>query len=288
MKGLVLCSVAGLFVMSARAGTSTFVNTFEKGINVGGWSYFGDPNNPVEVIEISGGNPGAFLHSTCTGLNCLDTFAPRPRTQLGTSSPFTGDYRARNVLSVGIDLILFDVDFSAGGRPLSVILHSDAGTTDPGDDVEVYMVGATDIPEVGDGWRAFNFAIPSQETTLPADWRVLFGSGDDNADWNTAITNVSQLAFFYGDPEFFFIFQQWEPGLDNPRIVEELANLLGDLNCDGTVSVGDIGAFVLALTDPAGYAAMFPDCDINLADINDDGIVSVGDIGGFVALLTGS
>lgn len=62
---------------------------------------------------------------------------------------------------------------------------------------------------------------------------------------------------------------------------------IGDLNCDGTVSVGDIGAFVLALTDPNGYETQFPDCEIINADINRDGVVTVGDIGFFVALLTG-
>jgi 6-phosphogluconolactonase (cycloisomerase 2 family) len=62
--------------------------------------------------------------------------------------------------------------------------------------------------------------------------------------------------------------------------------LLGDLNCDGVLSVSDIGPFVLALTDPAGYAAEFPNCDVNLADMNGDGIISVSDIGPFVAVLT--
>ncbi len=62
---------------------------------------------------------------------------------------------------------------------------------------------------------------------------------------------------------------------------------LGDLNCDGIVSVGDIGAFVLALTDPSGYAGQFPACDILNGDINSDSVVSVGDIAGFVALLIG-
>lgn len=62
--------------------------------------------------------------------------------------------------------------------------------------------------------------------------------------------------------------------------------LLGDMNCDGTVTVSDIGGFVLALTDPTGYAMQFPDCDINNADVNEDGSISVSDIGPFVALLT--
>lgn len=63
--------------------------------------------------------------------------------------------------------------------------------------------------------------------------------------------------------------------------------LLGDMSCDGVVSVGDIGPFVLALTDPAGYAAQFPNCSNLNGDINGDGLVSVGDIGPFVALLNG-
>jgi serine protease AprX len=68
-------------------------------------------------------------------------------------------------------------------------------------------------------------------------------------------------------------------------IVRSKPFALGDLNCDGVVSVGDIGAFVLALTDPAAYAAGFPACDITLADFNGDGVISVGDIGGFVAVI---
>lgn len=71
--------------------------------------------------------------------------------------------------------------------------------------------------------------------------------------------------------------------IDPPPVVS-----IGDMNCDGVVSVADIGGFVLALTDPIGYAAQFPACDIENADLNDDGQVTVADIGPFVALLTGS
>lgn len=65
------------------------------------------------------------------------------------------------------------------------------------------------------------------------------------------------------------------------------AGLPGDLNCDGAVTVSDIGGFVLALTNPAGYAAQFPSCNINNADINGDSAITVSDIGPFVQLLTG-
>jgi hypothetical protein len=62
--------------------------------------------------------------------------------------------------------------------------------------------------------------------------------------------------------------------------------LPGDLNCDLVVDFGDINPFVLALTNPAGYAAAYPDCDIMNADINADGGVDFGDINPFVELLT--
>lgn len=75
--------------------------------------------------------------------------------------------------------------------------------------------------------------------------------------------------------------------VDNVEITGVQTFLPGDMNCDGTIGVGDIGAFVLALTDPTAYALAFPSCDINLGDLNNDDQVSVGDIGLFVALLTG-
>lgn len=62
---------------------------------------------------------------------------------------------------------------------------------------------------------------------------------------------------------------------------------IGDVNCDGSISVSDIGPFVLALTDLCEYIAQFSTCEDGNADINQDGIISVSDIGAFVALLTG-
>lgn len=61
----------------------------------------------------------------------------------------------------------------------------------------------------------------------------------------------------------------------------------GDLDCDGLVNNFDIDPFVLALSDPAAYALMFPDCDINNADIDGDGSVNNFDIDPFVELLSG-
>lgn len=60
-----------------------------------------------------------------------------------------------------------------------------------------------------------------------------------------------------------------------------------DTNCDGQASVGDIGSFVLALTDGLSYVDQFTNCNIRRADVNGDGFLTVGDIGAFVAKVTG-
>ncbi len=69
---------------------------------------------------------------------------------------------------------------------------------------------------------------------------------------------------------------------------ERRAFAFGDLNCDGLVSVGDVNPFILALTDPAGYAAAFPNCEITGADCNNDQQITVSDINCFVGLLLGT
>ncbi len=66
-----------------------------------------------------------------------------------------------------------------------------------------------------------------------------------------------------------------------------IAALRGDLNCDGVVTFSDINPFVLRLTNPAGYAAAYPDCPDENGDVNGDGGVGFGDINPFVDLLTG-
>lgn len=77
------------------------------------------------------------------------------------------------------------------------------------------------------------------------------------------------------------------PELMETATIKLIPDLIGDMNCDGLVSVSDIGGFVLALTNPAEYLLQFPNCDISHGDVNQDTFVTVADIGPFVALLTG-
>lgn len=61
--------------------------------------------------------------------------------------------------------------------------------------------------------------------------------------------------------------------------------LIGDMTCDNEVNGGDIAAFILAITDPVGYEAAYPDCPINHADLDQSKTVDLNDTEGFVSLL---
>ncbi len=59
----------------------------------------------------------------------------------------------------------------------------------------------------------------------------------------------------------------------------------GDLNCDGRLDFDDIEPFVLALVDPAGYAAAYPGCDARNADCDCSGTVDFEDVDAFLVRL---
>src|SRR5438270_366375 len=60
---------------------------------------------------------------------------------------------------------------------------------------------------------------------------------------------------------------------------------MGDMNCDGTLNGADAVGLVLALVDPAGYAAAYPTCDINRADCDLNGTIDGQDVQAFVDLV---
>jgi len=225
------------------------LDTFTGGTNTGGWA-FGGPN---EFISPTGGNPNWYLRSAG-----LDTTIPWIRCTEGT--PFTGNYRAANVLVGAIDINVFSTDFNIGPFPLALILHSDNST--PGnanDDWAVYTLGAS-IPAPGTGWKRISFSIPSAATSLPAGWHYLqYGPGSPpSADWNAVITRVTRLEFSFGDPDLFYIFQMWTVGADNIGLLATQPAACY-ANCDsvGGLTGNDFQCFLNAYVSQQSYA----DCD---------------------------
>jgi len=208
-----LLGLLGLLALSATAASQATVETFTGGSNEGGWTW----DIPCESILSSGGNPGHYL-----GQSCLDTFACQPRTT-DSSSTFCGDWRGRRVEYFGVDLITTHVNFPFQ-RELHLILSNGS---------QAVFLGhgeADGVPQIADGWKSLDFVIDSQSATLPAGWEVFSGTGNDDADWSSVITNVTEVRLFYGYPFDFFVFDQWFTGMDNVRIGEGL----GAVYCHST------------------------------------------------------
>jgi len=256
-RSTLLTSVATACLLTVAA-TGSYTESFE-GTNVGGWTWgFGD------TVPAFGGNPGAYLRT-----NGLDTFAPTPRTTTAANE-FTGDYRARGVTSVGVDLKTDFAAFGTGGRPCTLMLIHDNGT--PGtqlDDTAAYFMGSN-IPAEGAGWISYDYDVPSQETDLPSGW-LLLNMGDSGAPanhtWEQVMQSVSRVQFFYGNPTYFFIFQQWTLGMDNVRI-ETGGGVSGDVNGDDVVNFADILAII-------GQWGFCPGCP---GDLDGDNNVGFSDI----------
>ena len=247
--------------VSCAAAQSTFVETFENGSNVGGWT-FGSSNG---LIEAAGGNPGAYFHDPF-----LDSFAPGPRTT--EPSIFTGNYRLRGVTSLGIDLILHDVDITAEGRPLALILINFNKTPDDvTDDWGAYFIGQRNVPLPGQGWVSYDFPVASDSPTLPPGWQFIQFGPQPPGTWDRLITQVDRVVFFYGDPTMFFIFQVWDLGMDNPRITWQ-PPCPGDLTGDSAVDLTDLSILLGSFGTPAGalpeQGDIDGDGDVDLADLS--------------------
>jgi hypothetical protein len=68
-------------------------------------------------------------------------------------------------------------------------------------------------------------------------------------------------------------------GQDDLNLAE--VHRVGDMNCDRNINLKDINAFVLALSSPENWHALFPGCPILNGDVNQDGSFDLGDINAF-------
>ncbi len=204
--------LALLVVAPCWAGkTVTVVETFDGTLDEASWRM-----GTHDMIFEFGGNPDNYLRVVQT-----DTAEPRISTFDGLAPDFVGDYRARGVVSLGIDVNLLEVGISADDRPVSLYLYSDMGTPDdPMDDCEAVFVGSKHVPSPGTGWKSFEYRVPADSATLPPGWVVYGVCADLSPDeaWNRVITNVGRASFDFGEPGYMYFFQFWTIGFDNARI----------------------------------------------------------------------
>lgn len=195
-------------LLASTAIGGTDLEDFDNGTNPSGWTW----GTSTSVVP-TGGNPAGHLKTPV-----VDSFAPQLRTTVA-SSPFHGNYRTGGVTSIHVDLAVFSANFPYD-REATLMLSSGG--------CSVYKLGVQKIPAPNGTWKSFDYPIDPQSPTMPAGWKS-FGTcaGGPNAIWNTVITNVTEVRIFYGDPELFYIFDQFSLGLDNASITRSGFSDLG-------------------------------------------------------------
>jgi hypothetical protein len=244
-RRVAIIAVAGL---CAGASAQSYVESFEGGINAGGWTF----GAPVEGIQPTGGLPGAYFRGSQ-----LDTTIPFLRTGIGGSSPFVGNYRAARVSFVVASLKVFATDFPIGTRSPAVILYNDNGTpADPLDDWGAYSMSPESLAVVGE-WGTCGFSVPSDQTVRPPGWTMIdFGPNvPPGRNWDTLTQDVDRLMISFGDPSLIYIFQMWDVGADQISIYTRSCYP----NCDNStalpcLNVNDFVCFSNAFVSGNTYA----------------------------------
>ena len=220
-KGIFAIVVAGCLAGWANAQTVTTTETFETGSNVGNWIW----GTGSETFVTGTDSHGRYLRE-----DYLVTFTPRASTDFGVASVFTGDYRSRNVQSVGIDMAIPYVSGTVTGRTVTLILLNDNGTPDDlEDDWGAFTVADLPIPPTGVAgvvgptdilqWRSYDITIPSQSVTLPEGWSWISRNYlRRNGSWGRLMRDVDHVGFILGDPAVIYPLLAWDVALDNPRI----------------------------------------------------------------------
>ena len=73
------------------------------------------------------------------------------------------------------------------------------------------------------GWVSYDFAINAQSIGFPKGWKawrnVTVEKGQKpGGSWSDLMDDVSYVRFYYGDPTTYYIIDDYDLGMDNPRI----------------------------------------------------------------------
>ena len=82
----------------------------------------------------------------------------------------------------------------------------------------------------------------------------------------------------------FSVFLSDDHAIDFSLLTLDVASLLGDLDVDGQITLGDISALVLALEDPTAYTQQYGLAPHERGDFTGDGIFNLDDIQPFAQL----
>jgi hypothetical protein len=202
--------------------TSTFIETYDDGTDVGLWHCsVGVPRD----VETNGGNPGAYLQQGGFS-TAIPTWATiSTRFQPGVPDPFkidsiyTGDWTSLGVTSITADLNVIQVATWATDRAVTLeLLQMDETGFNVNYDATYTL---PDLPEPPVGWQTYSFPVDANSPTIPQGWVFTRGDGTPgtDAEWSPFLHRIDLTSIGFYKPGFAYpSLGTWILGIDNAEI----------------------------------------------------------------------
>jgi hypothetical protein len=201
---------------------ASFIETYDDGTDVGLWHCsVGVPR----IIEISGGNPGAYLQQGGFGTSIPTWASISTRFQPGVNDPYkidsiyTGDWTTLGVTRIVADLNVIQVATWATDRAVTLeLLQMDETGFNVNYDATYTL---PDLPEPPIGWQTYSFPVDANSPTIPQGWVFTRGDGTPgtDAEWSPFLHRIDLTSIGFYKPGFAYpSLGTWILGIDNIEI----------------------------------------------------------------------
>jgi hypothetical protein len=222
---IALCAAAlgaGNDALRSSGQTNTFIETYDDGTDIGLWHC---SVGAARTIEISGGNPGAYVQqggfssAIPTWASVSTRFQPGVPDPYKIDSIYTGDWTSLGVTSIAVDLNVIQVATWATDRAVTLeLLQMD----DTGFNV-TYDATYTlpDLPDPPVGWQTYSFPVDANSPTIPQGWVFTRGDGTPgtDAEWSPFLHRIDLTSIGFYKPGFAYpSLGTWILGIDNIEI----------------------------------------------------------------------
>jgi hypothetical protein len=207
---------------SGAGATNTFIETYDDGTDVGLWHC---SVNVPRLLEISGGNPGAYLQQGGFSSHVPTWASISPRFQPGVNdtykidSIYTGDWTSLGVTSITVDLNVIQVGTWATDRAVTLeLLQMDETGFNVNYDATYTL---PDLPDPPVGWQTYSFPVNANSPTIPEGWVFTRGDGTPGTDgeWSPFLHRIDLTSIGFYKPGFAYPgLGTWILGIDNVEI----------------------------------------------------------------------
>jgi hypothetical protein len=177
------------------------------------------------TIEISGGNPGAYLQqggfssSIPTWASISTRFQPGVNDPYKIDSIYTGDWTSLAVTRITVDLNVIQVATWATDRAVTLeLLQMDETGFNVNYDATYTL---PDLPEPPIGWQTYSFPVYANSPTIPQGWVFTRGDGTPgtDAEWSPFLHRIDLTSIGFYKPGFAYpSLGTWILGIDNIEI----------------------------------------------------------------------